>query len=404
MDVQKIRADFPILQKRKDVIYLDNAATSLKPKPVLEAMDSYYSNMTANIGRGSHRMSQEASRTFEDSRREVAKFIGAHDNELIFTRNATEGINTAAFSLDRMGHFSEGDEIVVSIMEHHANFIPWQQLCLAKGLRFKIVALNDDYTLNMDDLASKVSKRTKMVAICHGANTVGTITPAKEIGQIAHDSGALFLLDGAQSVPHMPLDVKKINCDFLAFSAHKMLGPTGIGALYGKAELLAKMPPYNYGGGMIQSVGADRTTFAGPPQRFEAGTMPIAEAFGFAQSVRYLKRIGMQDVAEHEKKLTERCIRKLGEIGGIELYCPKNADKQGGIVLFEAKGIDAVDFALALDESRGIAIRSGLHCAEPMVSSINPKGLDRASFYVYNTAEEVDILCEQASKIARAFA
>ena len=234
---EKIRADFPMLQKHPNLIYFDNASTTLKPVPVIAAMNEYYEQLTSNTGRGSHHISQQATQRFEESREDVAKFVGAKAQELAFTRNATESINLTTVSLERMGHFKTGDEIVVSFMEHHANLVPWQELCRRTGAKLQVVKLNADYTLNMEDLRSKVSRKTKMVSIAHAANTVGSIQPAAEIAKIAHDNGALFLLDGAQSVPHMSVDVKKIGCDFLVFSAHKMLGPTGIGALYGKREL-----------------------------------------------------------------------------------------------------------------------------------------------------------------------
>ncbi len=399
----KLRDDFPILQNRKGLIYLDNAATTLKPQCVIDAMNFYYTQCTANTGRGSHRMSQQATQMFNEARFEVAKFVNARADEMVFTRNATEGINLVAVSLERMGHFKPGDEVVVSLMEHHANFIPWQQLCERTGAKMRVVKLNSDYTLDMDDLKSKISRKTKMVSIAHAANTVGSIQDAEKIGKIAHENGALFLLDGAQSVPHMEVDVKKIGCDFLVFSGHKMCGPTGIGALYGKADLLEKMPPYNYGGGMISKVLVEKTEFAHPPDKFEAGTTPIAEGFGLAEATKYLRNVGMENVREHDKKLTAKCILRLEEIPGIKMHCPKNAQKQGGIVLFESGSLDAVDLAVALDESRKIAIRNGMHCAEPMVRSINPKGLARASFYLYNTIEEIDTFADEVMAITRAF-
>ncbi|HLC93089.1 MAG TPA: cysteine desulfurase [archaeon] len=400
---EKIRADFPMLQKHPNLIYFDNASTTLKPVPVIAAMNEYYEQLTSNTGRGSHHISQQATQRFEESREDVAKFVGAKAQELAFTRNATESINLTTVSLERMGHFKTGDEIVVSFMEHHANLVPWQELCRRTGAKLQVVKLNADYTLNMEDLRSKVSRKTKMVSIAHAANTVGSIQPAAEIAKIAHDNGALFLLDGAQSVPHMSVDVKKIGCDFLVFSAHKMLGPTGIGALYGKRELLEKMPPYNYGGGIISHVSAEKSEYVSAPQRFEAGTTPIAEAFGFAAAAKYLKKLGMENVREHDRKLTEHCIAKLGGISGVQMYCPKNAQKQGGIVLFGSRSLDAVDLAVALDEAANIAVRSGMHCAEPIVRSINPKGLCRASFYLYNTMAEIDTFASKVMAITVAF-
>ncbi|HLC79482.1 MAG TPA: cysteine desulfurase [archaeon] len=400
---QKLRDDFPLLQKHPDLIYLDSASTSLKPAEVIEEQNRYYEELGSNTGRGSHHLSQKATEEYENSREEVAKFIRSENSEIVFTRNATESINLAAVGLERMGHFSAGDEIVISQLEHHANLIPWQQLCKRAGLKFKQVKLNSDYTLDMDDLEQKITKKTKLVSIAHVANTVGTISPAAQIAKIAHEKGALFFLDSCQSIPHMEVDIKKIDADFCAFSAHKMLGPTGIGALYGRKEILDKMPPYNFGGGMISKVEFEKTQFAAPPSKFEAGTAPIAQAFGFAQSCRYLRKVGMENIHDHETKLTEQAIQKMSEIEGIKLHCPQDAKKQGAIALFDPVSIDAVDFGVALDESANIAIRTGMHCAEPLVSSINPKGLCRASFYLYNSRAEIDTFCEQVMAICSSF-
>ena len=399
----KLRADFPMIENNPGMIYLDNAATTLKPRAVIDAMDEYYEKYTSNTGRGSHRWTQKASQKLDESRGKIAKFVGARENEIVLTRNATEGINLVAVSLERMGHFRAGDEIVVTIMEHHANLIPWQQLCNRTGAKLKVAALNPDFTLDMNDLQEKVTPKTKMVSIPHASNTVASIQPVKEIGKIAHDAGALYMVDGAQSVPHMETNVLAIGCDFLAFSGHKMAGPTGIGVLFGREELLAKMPPYNFGGGMIKKVTIEKTDFENAPQKFEAGTHPIAEAIGLAEAARYLKKIGMENIREHDKKLAQRCIEKFSQIDGLTMHCPKNAQKQAGIVLFGTRQLDAVDLAVALDESKKIAIRSGMHCAEPIIRSINQKGLARASFYLYNTLEEIDTLANEVTSILRAF-
>ncbi len=400
---EKIRNDFPMLQKHKNLIYLDSAATSLKPMQVIDAVKNFYSEYGMNIGRGNHHISQQATQKFEQARANIAKFINAKENELVFTKNATEGINLVATSLERGKMIGAGDEIVISFMEHHANLVPWQQLCLRTGAKLKVVKLNKDYTLDMDDLREKVTRKTKVVGIAHCSNTVATITPAQEIAKIAHENNALFLADCAQSVPHMKVDAKKLDADFMVFSSHKMLGPTGVGALYGKHELLEKMPPFNFGGAMISKVTFEKTLFAKPPQKFEPGTMAIAEAIGFSEAVNYLKRLGMENVYEHDRKLLAHALQKMSGINGVKLHCPKNPEKQGAVVLFEVEGIDAVDLGVAVDEARNIAIRSGLHCAEPIISSINPKGLDRASFYFYNTIEEIDIFAEQVTAISRAF-
>jgi len=400
---QRIRDDFPALANNPGLIYLDNAATTLKPKQVIDAQKEYYENFPANVGRGSHRLARKASEKYEDARAAIANLAGAGQNEIVFTRNATESINLAAVSLERMGLFGNGDEVVVSLLEHHANLIPWQEVCRRTGAKLKIVGLKADYTLDMQDLQGKVTKKTKIVALAHASNTVASILPAKEAAKIAHESGALFFMDASQSVPHMEMNVKKIGCDFSAFSGHKMMGPTGIGAFYCRADLLAKMPPYNYGGGMIHKVYSDRAEYAEAPQKFEAGTPAIAEAIGFADAARYLKKIGIENVRAHEKALTGHCLKRLGEIKGMEMHCPMNPEKQAGIILFGSKAVEAVDFAVALDEARHIAVRSGMHCAEPMVSSINPKGLARASFYIYNTTQEIDAFADEAAAILRSF-
>ena len=406
MSPLNIRSDFPVLQNNPNLIYLDSAATSLKPRPVLEAMDAYYNEFSANTGRGSHRLAREASEKFEQARKEVASFVGAKEGSLVFTKNVTEAVNLVAVSLERMGHFKPGDEIAVGFFEHHANLLPWQQLCARTGSKLKVAGLKEDFTLDMEDLKAKVTKKTKMVSIAHVSNTVASIQDVKEIAKITHRngaSGALCFIDGAQAVPHLEVDVKKINADFYGFSSHKMLGPTGIGALYAKEDLLAKMPPFSFGGGIIKSVSFEITVFADGRNKFEPGTQPIAEALGFAEACRYLKKLGMASVRDHEKKLTERALEGLGRIKGLEMYCPKNPEKQAGVILFDVKGVDPLDLGVALDEGRNIAVRTGFMCAEPMVRSINPKGLCRASFYAYNTIEEIDALASEVTAITGHF-
>jgi len=400
---EKIREDFPVLQNNKGLIYFDNAATSLKPIQVIDEINRYYKELGANVHRGNHHLSQQATQAYEEARKEVAKFVSVKEEEMIFTRNATESINMVATGLERQGYFSQGDEIVISALEHHANIVPWQELCKRTGAILKIAELNEDFTLNMNDLQENVSGKTKMVAVAHASNTVASILPVEEIAKIAHDNGALFLVDAAQSVPHFDVNTKKIRADFLVFSSHKMLGPTGVGALVGKKDLLEEMPPYNYGGSMISKVCYEKSEWAPLPEKFEAGTMPIAEVMGFGEAVRYLKKIGMNNVHEHEKKLLSHCLKKMKEIEKVKLFCPQDAEKQGGIVLFEVGGIDAVDLGVALDESKNIATRSGMHCAEPIVSSLNPKGLGRASFYLYNTIDEIDTFVDEVMAISQAF-
>jgi len=406
MNVEKIREDFPLLQlshKGKPIIYFDNTATSLKPKQVLEALNHYYAEATANVHRGVHRMSQESSKLYEDAHKKTGKFINAKQEEIVFTKNTTESFNLLMYSLLMQGFFQKGDEVLVSKMEHHSNIVPWQFLEKKKGIKLDFVELNTDYTLNMQDLESKVSSKTKLVSITHASNTVASITPVQEIAKIAHDNGSLFAVDAAQSAPHMPLDVKKINADFLCFSSHKMLGPTGIGVFYAKKELLEKMPPFLYGGDMIHSVQWHSAEWNRLPYKFEAGTPHIAGGIGFGAAIDCLQKIGMQNIRNHEKELTSYALEKMQEIEGIELHCPKNAEKQVGITLFDAKSMEAHDVALALDEANNIAIRSGMHCAEPLISSINENGLARASFYLYNTKEEIDLFTESLQNVLEAF-
>jgi len=400
---EKIREDFPLLKKHPGLIYFDNAATSLKPQQVIDEVSRYYSEVSANSGRGSHRLAQRAGYEVEKSREEVAKFIKAKPGELVFTKNATESINVVAESLERAGKFKDGDEIVISILEHHANLIPWQQVCKRTGAKLKVVNLNDDFTLNMNDLEEKITRKTKMIAMAHASNTVATILPVEKISKIAHDNGALCLIDVAQSTPGIEVNSKKIGADFMAFSAHKMLGPTGIGGLYIKEEHIDKMEPYNYGGGIISKVTIEKSDWVKGPEKFEAGTKPIAEAMGFAAAAKYLSKIGIGKVREHEMQLVKYALKKMGEIKDLKTYCPNNAEKQTGIVLFGIDGIDAVDLGVVVDEVSKVAIRTGLHCAEPMVSSINPKGLARASFYLYNTLEEIDTFVDALTATSNSF-
>ncbi len=406
MNFLSLRSDFPVLQNNPKLIYLDSAATSLKPASVIETMDAYYEEFTANTGRGSHRLARLATENFEKARADVAGFVGAKEGGLVFTKNVTEAVNLAAVSLERMGHFKPGDEIVVGFFEHHANLLPWQQLCERTGAKLKFAKLRPDFTLDMEDLRQKVTKKTKLVSIAHVSNTVASIQNAKEIAKIAHEgggSGALCFVDGAQAVPHLEVDVKKTGADFYGFSSHKMLGPTGIGALWAKEELLAKMPPFNFGGGIIKSVSFGKTVFADGRSKFEPGTQPIAEALGFGEACRYLKKLGIAEVRNHEKKLTARCLEALGQVEGLDMHCPRDPEKQAGVILFGVQGVDPLDLGVALDEGRNIAVRTGFMCAEPIVRSVNPKGLVRASFYVYNTTGEIDALAEGVAAISRHF-
>ncbi|MBS3062012.1 MAG: SufS family cysteine desulfurase [Candidatus Diapherotrites archaeon] len=405
MNTTDIRRDFPVLERKingKHLVYLDNAATSLKPKQVSDAMHRYYIEMPANVHRGLHRLSEQASQIYEESHKTVAKFINSSETEIAYMQNATAAINAVMYSLLESGKLDH-KEIVISRAEHHANLVPWQFAAKKAHATLKFVDLNPDYTLNMDDLEQKISDQTAIVAMAHITNTVAAINDVAKIAKISHDHGALCLVDGAQSVPHLPIDVKKIDCDFLAFSAHKMLGPTGIGVLYGKEKQLDAMEPFLYGGSMIHSVTLETSTWNKLPDKFEAGTPPIGEAFGFQAAVQYLKKIGMTEVREHEKQLVGYALKKMSAIDGLRIYGPKDPKKQGGIILFDYPRLGCHELALAMDEANNIAIRSGMHCAEPIVSSINPNGLCRASFYIYNTEEEIDLLATTLEELLGAF-
>ena len=377
MDVERIREDFPILKRKINghpLIYFDNTATTQKPVQVINAIKEFYEKYNANIHRGVHTLSQEASELYEKAHEKVADFINADWREVIFVRNTTEAINLVANILDL-----EDGEVVVSMMEHHSNLVPWQD----KNL--KVVNIKKDGTLDMEDLKEKITKKTKLVAITHVSNVLGTINPVEEIGKMAHEVGALFLVDGAQSVPHMPIDVRKMDCDFLAFSGHKMLGPTGIGVLYGKKDLLEELPPFLKGGDMISHVWVDKATWNELPWKYEAGTPNIAGGVGLGAAVDYLKSIGVENVRRHEEELVRYALDGLSSLG-VEIYGP---EERGGLISFNLDGIHPHDVAYFLDR-KGIAVRSGHHCAQPLMRYFGIKGTVRASFYIYNTKWEID--------------
>ena len=391
MDTEKIRKDFPILNVKvhgKPLIYLDNAATSQKPKSVIESVKNYYENYNANIHRSIHKLGEEATAAYEEAHKKVADFINADFEEIVFTKNTTESINLLAYSLTN--NLNPNDEIVISQMEHHSNFVPWQQLALKRGLKLKFIKINKEGLLDEESIKENITKKTKIVSLVHVSNVLGTINDVKEIGKITHENNALFVVDGAQSVPHMPVDVKNLDCDFLAFSGHKMLGPTGIGILYGKKELLEKMQPFLYGGEMIKEVRFENTRFNDLPWKFEAGTMNIAEAIGLSSAIDYLNKTGMENIARHGKELVKYAYEKLNEMKEIEIYGP-SAEKRSGLVAFNVKGVHAHDTAQILD-GEGIAIRAGHHCAMPLHSILRIAASARASFYLYNTKEEIDKL------------
>ena len=402
LDVEKIRKDFPILNVKvhgKPLVYLDNAATTQKPKTVINAVTDYYENYNANIHRSIHKLGEEATAAYEEAHSKVANFINAEFEETIFTKSTTEGLNLLAYSLTN--DLRAGDEIVISQMEHHSNFVPWQQLALKKKLKLKFIEIDENGLLKKDSINENITDKTKIVSLTHVSNVLGTVNDVKEIGKIAHENDALFIVDAAQSVPHIPVDVKKIDCDFLAFSGHKMLGPTGIGGLYGKKELLQGMEPFLYGGEMIKEVTFEQTKFNDLPWKFEAGTMNIAQGIGLGAAIDYLNKIGMKNIENYENGLVSYAMKRLSEIKEIEIYGP-DADKRSGLVAFNVKDVHAHDTATILDGD-GIAVRAGHHCAMPLASVLGIAASARASFYLYNTKEEIDKLAEGINKVIKVF-
>ncbi|MBR9707101.1 MAG: cysteine desulfurase [Candidatus Diapherotrites archaeon] len=393
--------DFPILNEQvngKQLVYLDNGATSLTPEPVLQAMNEYYHKFNANVHRGIHSLSEKATEKYDNAHAKIAKFINANSDEIIFTRGTTEALNLLAYSLTN--DLTEGDEILVSEMEHHANLVPWQQLAKQKGLKLKYIKVNSEGEL---DFKKVITDKTKIVSVTGMSNVLGTINPVKEIAKIAHEHGALLIVDAAQSVPHLPTDVKDLDCDFLTFSGHKMAGPTGIGVLYGKKELLDKMQPFMYGGDMIKEVTFKDSTWSDAPLKFEAGTPSIAEAIGLAAAIDYLTKVGMDWIQEHEQEITKYALEKLQSIDGLTLYGPKNSEKRGSVFSFTLKGIHAHDIAEILNQE-GIAIRPGHMCAMPLVTQVlKQPAVARASFYFYNTKEEVDKLVNGLEECKKVF-
>jgi len=416
IDVSKIREDFPILKRRingKQLAYLDNAATSQKPKQVIEAISNFYKTSNANVHRGIHTLSVEATELMENARRKVADFVGVKDSaEIIFVRNATEAVNLVAYSWGR-NNIGRGDEIVLTVAEHHSNFVVWQQLALENGAVLKIVPLRQAQGLRpihengeVDLVAFKnaLTKKTKLVAFFHVSNVLGIINNANRLSSIVHREApkAKILIDGAQAVPHMPVDIDSIGCDFYVFTGHKMLGPTGIGVLWAKRELLEEMPPFLFGGEMISKVVLEKSSWNELPWKFEAGTPDIAGAIGLGAAVDYLSKIGMENVRKHEIKLTEHAIKKLSEIPDVTIYGPLDAKVRGGVVAFNVGPAHAHDVASILD-SEGVAIRSGHHCAQPLMEFLQIESAARASFYIYNTEEEVDRLVEGIGKVKKVF-
>ena len=406
-EVRRIKADFPILQTSVNghpLVYLDSGATSQRPLAVLDAERDYLLNLNAAVHRGAHTLAAEATEAFEDARATVAGFIGADEGELVWTSNATEAVNLVAYafsnaSAGRGGVAAErlrigrGDDIVTTEMEHHANLIPWQELAARTGANLRVIPVDDDGALRLDELSSYITERTRLVAATHVSNVLGVVNPIERLVAAAHEVGALFLLDACQSVPHLPVDASALDVDFAVFSGHKMLGPTGIGALYGRRELLESMPPFLTGGSMITTVSMTEAEYLPPPQRFEAGTQRVSQAIALAAAVRYLDGIGMPRIAAHEAELGHRLVDGLGAIDGVRVLGAGIDLPRVGLASIDVAGIHSHDLGQFLDD-RGIAVRVGHHCAQPLHRRLGVTSSTRASTYIYNTADDVDAVID----------
>ncbi len=402
MNFKKIRNDFPILNQKingKPLVYFDNAATAQKPKQVIEAVANFYKTGNANIHRGIHTLSEIATADFEKAREKTAKFIGADNtDEIIYTRNATESINLIAYSWGR-ANIKKGDEIMLTQMEHHANIVPWQILAKEIGAVIKYIPITETGELNLKILPKLLTKKTKLIGLVHASNVLGTINPVEKIATAAKKIGAAVLVDGAQSVPNMPVDVRKLGCDFFVFSSHKMMGPSGVGVLWTKKELLEKMPPFLSGGEMIKKISFDKNPqFNEIPYKFEAGTPNIEGIIGLSAAIDYLNKIGMARVRKYEQELTAYALKKISALNGVKIYGPKTARKRVGVICFNLGKIHAHDLASLLDE-KGIAIRSGHHCAMPLMSVLGIPACARISFGIYNTRKEIDYFIKVLEKI-----
>ena len=407
-DVNALRADFPILSRevyKQPLVYLDNAATTQKPLCVIDAMRDEYLNVNANVHRGIHYLSQQATQLHEGARETVRKFLNARSTtEIVFTRGTTESLNLVASCFGELS-MREGDEVIISTMEHHSNIVPWQLLAQRNGIILKVIPMNDEGVLDMDAYEQLFSERTRIVSVTHVSNVLGTINPIHDIIRIAHDHNVPVVVDAAQSVPHFTVDVQELDCDFLAFSGHKVYGPTGIGVLYGKEKWLEKLPPYMGGGEMIASVSFDKTTFERPPLKFEAGTPDYIATTGLAKAIDYITAIGMDNIRKHEEELTRYAIKRLSLIEGMRIFGkPASlADmRHDAVVSFQVGDIHHMDMGTLLDRL-GIAIRTGHHCAQPLMERLGILGTCRASFALYNTKEEIDILAQGIERMAKMF-
>lgn len=407
LDVERIREDFPILKRKvsggKPLVYLDNAATTQKPLAVINSIHDYYTNYNSNIHRAVHQLAEEATLAFEKTREEIAEFINARSNEeIIFTRNATEAINLVAYSWGRT-NIRKDDRIVISEIEHHSNIVPWQILTSEKGAHLDYIGVDDEGYLKMQEYEKFLaSGKVKLVSVSHMSNVLGTIVPVTDIIKMSHEKGIPVLVDGAQSVPHMKVDVQELDCDFMAFSAHKMLGPTGVGVLYVKRDLLDKMPPFMGGGDMIKEVHKYETRYNDLPFKFEGGTPNIADVIGFGAAIDYLNNLGMDRVRSHEIDLTKYALDQMASVNGITLYGPTDTKDRGGVVSFNIGDIHPHDLATIMND-HGVAIRSGHHCAQVLMERLDVAATSRASFYIYNTKEEIDTFIGALHEARRLF-
>ena len=404
-DILTVREDFPILGREvynKPLVYLDNAATTQKPRCVIEAMTEEYYNVNANVHRGVHYLSQQATDLHEQARETVRQFINARSvNEVIFTRGTTESANlvVSSFSDAFMG---EGDEVILSVMEHHSNIVPWQLQAAKKGIALKVIPMHDDGTLDMEAYVRLFSERTKIVSVTHVSNVLGTVNPVREIIRIAHEHGVPVMIDGAQSTPHFKVDMQELDCDFFTFSGHKIYGPTGIGVLYGKEDWLDRLPPYQGGGEMIESVTFEKTVFGQLPFKFEAGTPDYVATHGLAKAIEYVTALGMDNIASHEQELTRYAMERMNAIEGMKIFGPTDASMKDAVISFQVGDIHHLDLGTLLDRL-GIAVRTGHHCAQPLMERLGVSGTARASFALYNTREEVDALVSGIERVARMF-
>lgn len=403
LDPRRVKDDFPILSRTvngRRLVYLDNAATTQKPRSVIQALVDYYSNYNANVHRGAYQLAEESTELFEGAREKISRFIGCAPEEIVFVRGATEAINLVAYSYG-FKKLRRGDKVLTTIMEHHSNLVPWQFL-RAKGVELDFVGLTKDGELDIEELKSKMEKRVKLVAVTQVSNVLGTVNPVREIAQIAHDAGSRILIDGAQSVPHMPVDVTQSDADFFAFSGHKMLGPMGIGVLYAKRDLLEVMDPFHGGGDMIKTVELRRSTWNDVPAKFEAGTPDVAGAHALGVATDYLRSLGMEEVRRHEVSLTRFALKRLADTEAVTVYGPADPEKRGGVVSFNIERVHPHDVATILD-SQGVAIRAGHHCAQPLMNWLGVSATARASFYVYNMEEDIDALVSAVDRVKEVF-